>query len=111
MEIGRTVVTALEEKKGEDIILLDIHEISSFADYFVICSGTSNRMLDTLVEAVMESVKKTHGIIGKPEGIASGGWVVLDLGDVVVHVFSPDQREYYQLEQLWERGKVLVHLQ
>jgi len=105
------VVTTLEDKKGEDILLMDIQEISSFADYFVFCSGTSDRMLDSLAHAVRDEVKQQFGIITRPEGEAVDGWLVVDLGDVVVHLFSPEQRDYYDLEQLWDRGKILLRLQ
>ncbi len=102
----------MEEKKGENIVLLDIHEIASFTDYFIICSGTSDRMLDSLADAVIE---KAHAINDsdkrRPEGLASSGWLLIDLDDIIVHLFSPDQREYYQLEQLWERGKILLRMQ
>ncbi|HMD89051.1 MAG TPA: ribosome silencing factor [Anaerolineaceae bacterium] len=101
----------LEDKKGESILLLDIHEIVSFTDYFIICSGTSDRMLDSLANAVIETAKKQFDLLSKTEGRPSDGWLVVDLGDIIVHLFSPDQREYYHLEQLWERGKVLVSLQ
>jgi ribosome-associated protein len=105
------LVNALEEKKGEEIILLDIHEITSFTDYFIICSGTSDRMLDSLADIIEETAREKFDIRGKRQGNPSGGWIVLDLGDIVIHIFSPDQREYYCLEQLWEKGKVLLHLQ
>lgn len=111
LEIARTIVNDLEEKKAEDILLLDIQEIASFTDYFIICSGTSDRMLDSLAVTVLETAKKNFDLIARPEGQARGGWLVIDLGDIVVHLFSPDQREYYQLEKLWEKGKVLVRLQ
>lgn len=101
----------MEDKKGENIILLDIHEIASFTDYFVICSGTSDRMLDSLADAVVENIREAFQIKGKTDGQASGGWLVVDFGDVVVHLFSPDQRSYYRLEELWERGKILLRLQ
>ena len=101
----------LEEKKGENILLLDIHEIASFTDYFVICNGTSDRMLDALAMALRESVKAKFGMPGKQEGRPSDGWLVADFGDVVVHLFSPDQRNYYRLEELWEHGKVLLRVQ
>jgi len=90
---------------------LDIHEIASFTDYFIICSGTSDRMLDALANVVMETAKQQFDLLSKTEGQPSDGWLVVDLGDIIVHLFSPDQREYYHLEQLWERGKVLVSLQ
>lgn len=91
--------------------MLDIHELVSFTDYFIICSGTSDRMLDSLANAVIETAKKQFDLLSKTEGRPSDGWLVIDLGDIIVHLFSPDQREYYHLEQLWERGKVLVSLQ
>ena len=101
----------LEEKKGENILLLDIHDIATFTDYFVICNGTSDRMLDALAAALREYVKEKFGLLGRQEGRPSDGWLVADFGDVVVHLFSPDQRNYYRLEELWERGKVLLRVQ
>jgi ribosome-associated protein len=101
----------LEEKKGEDILLIDVVDVASFADYFVFCTGTSNRMLDALAKEIKDEVKQEFHIITQPEGNADSGWVVLDLGDVVCHLFSPEQREYYQLEELWQTGKVLLRLQ
>jgi ribosome-associated protein len=68
-------------------------------------------MLDALGDAVKETAKQKHNLLVRNEGRASDGWLVVDLGDIVVHLFSPDQREYYRLEQLWESGKVLLRLQ
>ncbi len=101
----------MEDKKGEDIVLIDIHEIAIFAEYFVICSGTSDRMLQTLVEAAIEKVKKKYDIPARLEGLPQDGWLLVDFGDVILHVFSPDRRNYYRLEDLWSEGKVLLHLQ
>ncbi len=111
LTLARNIVSALEEKKGEDILLLDIHERALFADYFVICSGTSDRMLDALVEAALEQTKGNHLYRGRVEGLSRDGWVVVDFGPVVVHLFSPDQRAYYKLEELWSDGKVLLRMQ
>jgi ribosome-associated protein len=111
MDLARSVVTTLEDKKGEDILLLDIQNLASFADFFVVCNGTSDRMLQSLADAIMESVKKQFGLNSHVEGEPADGWLVIDLGDVVVHLFSPDQRDYYDLERLWDRGKVLLRLQ
>lgn len=102
---------ALEEKKGEDILLLDIHEIASFSDYFVICSGTSERMINALADAVVERVKSETDLPVRVEGQTAPGWQVIDVGDVIVHIFSPVQRDYYQLEELWSRGKIVMRLQ
>ena len=91
--------------------MLDIQNIASFTDYFVLCSGTSDRMLDALADATLESVRSSHRKKGRKQGEAREGWIVVDYGDVVVHLFSPDQREHYNLEELWEDGKVLVRVQ
>jgi ribosome-associated protein len=101
----------LEDKKGEDILLLDINGIASFTDYFVICSGSSERMLDALAKGVLETTKKDYKKRGRVDGKAMEGWLVMDYGDVVVHLFSPDMREYYDLEGLWNDGKVLLKVQ
>ncbi|MEW6178618.1 MAG: ribosome silencing factor [Chloroflexota bacterium] len=105
------MVNALEDKKGENILLLDIQDIATFTDFFIICSGSSERMIESLADAVLENAKKEFQMIGKKEGYAQGGWVLVDLGDVIVHLFSPEQREYYRLEELWNAGKVLLRLQ
>ena len=105
------VIETLEEKKAEEIILIDLKEVTDFTDYFVICSGTSDRMLDSLADAVSERIKQDHQIIPKREGDPTEGWLLVDLGDIVVHMFSPEMREYYQLEKLWQQGKTLVHFQ
>ena len=99
LEVARTIVSALEEKKGEDIVLMDLQGVTPFTDYFVICTGTSNRMLKALVHAALDDVRELDG------------WILADFGDVVLHLFSPLQRGYYNLEQLWSEGKVLLHLQ
>ena len=104
-------MNALEEKKGEDILLLDLKDIASFTDYFVLCNGTSDRMLDALAKTVVDSMRERHKKRGRVEGEARHGWLVVDYGDVVLHLFSPDQRSYYQLEELWNQGKVLLRVQ
>jgi ribosome-associated protein len=109
--VARTIVSVLEDKKGEDIVLLDIHEISDFADYFIICSGTSDRMLQALADGVMEQVKDQYHFRGRVEGVPQDGWLLGDFGDVILHLFSPDRRDYYHLEDLWNKGKILLRLQ
>jgi len=111
LEISRTIVNVLEEKKGEDIVLLDIQGLATFADYFVICSGTSDRMLQALAEAAVEQVRNHYHLKARVEGEARDGWVLVDFGDIILHLFSPDRRNYYKLEELWSAGKVLLRLQ
>lgn len=90
---------------------MDIHDISDFADYFVICSGTSDRMLKALADDLVEQSHKTLKVHARVEGLADGGWVLVDFGNVIVHLFSPDRRDYYRLEDLWSKGKILLRLQ
>ena len=104
-------INASLEKKAKDLVILNVNEISAFADYFIICTGTSDRMIDALANASLDDIRKKHRKKGKKEGNSRDGWVVVDYGDVVVHLFSPDQRDFYQLEELWEGGKVLLRLQ
>jgi ribosome-associated protein len=77
----------------------------------VICTGTSDRMLNALADAVSEQTRQKHKIKGRLEGSPSGGWLVLDYGSVVVHIFAPEVRGYYRLEELWSEGKVLLKVQ
>jgi ribosome-associated protein len=92
-------------------LLLDIKDVASFTDYFILCNGTSDRMLDALAKGVLDATKKSYKKKSRVEGRAQDGWLVMDFGDVVVHLFSPDQREYYDLEELWSDGRVLLKLQ
>ena len=95
------VVRALEDLKGREIVALDVSRATSVTDYMVIVSGTSNRHVKALVDNVLESSKArgipTYGV----EGLESMEWVLVDLGDVVVHVMQPSAREFYDLERLW----------
>ena len=111
MEIARTIATVLEDKKGEDILLLDIHELADFTEYFVICSGTSDRMLQALADEAIEQIRKRYDMRGRIEGLPQDGWVLVDFGDIILHLFSPDRRDYYRLEELWSKGRMLLHLQ
>jgi ribosome-associated protein len=112
LELARSLVDVLEAKKADDIVLLDLQDVCSFADYFVVASGVSERTLDALAEESSRHLKKARpGRVTSVEGSAESGWILLDAGDVVLHLFSPRQRKYYKLEELWKAGKVLLHLQ
>ncbi len=111
LEFSRTLVEALEAKKAEDIVLLDVRGHCMFADYFIISSGTSDRMLSALAEGVREIERATRHYGGKIEGRAEGGWILVDFGSVIVHLFSPERREYYALEELWQEAKVVLRVQ
>ena len=94
-----------------DIHLLNIQEISILAEYFVICSGSSARMVKALINEVLDEVKKEFHLNPRVEGEALGGWILADYGSVIVHIFSPDRRDYYSLEELWAEAKTILRLQ
>jgi len=111
LELAHTIVEALEDKKGENIILMDLEKIAMFTGYFVICTGTSDRMLDALADGVIQQVKEKYGIKGLAQGQSSSGWVLVDFGSVIVHCFAQETRDFYKLEELWKEGKILLRLQ
>ena len=90
------------DKKAADIVVLDLRGILGYADYFVICSGGSDRQTKAIHDGIHEGMKKEHGQLPRRvEGLPQATWILLDYVDVVVHVFTQDVREYYRLEQLW----------
>lgn len=101
-------VVACQEKKAIDIQILDLSGISVFADYFVICSGSSTRQVKAIAEEVEESLSREKVEPDHIEGAAEGKWILLDYGDTVVHVFLEETREYYRLERLWGDAPRLV---
>jgi ribosome-associated protein len=112
LDLARSLVDALEDKKAENIVLLDLRGQSIFTDYFIICTGTSERQLNALVDAVDEAARKRHRLKSpRVEGHAGGGWLLADFGVVIVHCFSPEQRRRYRLEELWQDSKVVLRIQ
>ena len=109
-ELARDIVYALEEKKAEDIVLVDLRGIAIFTDFFIICSGTSDRMLRSLIKAANEVSIQNHDKKGRVLGSPQNGWIAVDYGDIVLHIFSPNQRDYYQLEDLWAEGKIVLKI-
>jgi ribosome-associated protein len=110
LELARKIVDIAADKQASDIVLLDTREICGFADYFVICSGESSRQLNAIIDAISDTLKQ-DGI--KPlhqEGTTDSGWILLDYGNIIVHVFSTLERDYYQLEQLWEKATTKVRV-
>lgn len=111
LDFAHTALDAVENKKATQIVLLDVHEISVFTDYFLICNGESERQLKAIAEGVAEAVTKAGGKQIGREGTAESGWMLLDYGDLTVHVFAPEQRDYYRLEELWQAAKTVVKIQ
>lgn len=111
MELARRVVDVIADKQGEDILLLDIRKVSILADYFVIGSATSKRQTKAMVNGIVDETKQAYDV--KPlrvEGDADSGWVLMDYGAVIVHLFAPEARSYYDLEGFWEDAQVVVRI-
>lgn len=95
------ILVSLDENKAESIVSINLHGKSEMADHMVICTGRSSRQVSALAEKIADRIKQTFDIISKVEGRDQGDWVLIDAGDVIVHIFRPEVREFYQLEKLW----------
>ncbi len=107
--VRAAVISSLEDDKAEDIVQIDLRGRSEMGDWMMICSGRSSRQVTAIAEKLMDRLKQDHGIVSKVEGKETGDWVLIDTGDVIVHVFRPEVREFYQLEKMWQpagRGSV-----
>ena len=104
-EMALTAAKALDEKKGAAISAVEITDLTSLADYFVFATGSSNTQINALCGAVEKAMDEQGVPVLRREGYRDGTWVLLDYGDIVVHVFSPEAREFYSLERLWSDGK------
>ncbi|WDF83553.1 ribosome silencing factor [Lacticaseibacillus pabuli] len=101
-ELLEVVVRAADEKRAEDIVALDMHEVSLLADYFIVASGSSERQVQAIVDNIDDKVEEAGGTVKSIEGKKGSKWILMDLGDVVVHVFTPEERSNYNLEQFWQ---------
>ncbi len=110
-QLAKAAVDIASDKKASDILLLDISDISTIADYFVICTGNNARQIQAIGDALNDDLKKQGARLLYREGGPDTGWVLLDYGDIIIHVFAPKEREYYRLERLWSEAKTVVYLQ
>ncbi len=108
---ARRVVELAEDKKAADIVLLDVGALTSLADYFVVCSGGSERQLAAIADGIAEGMKADGVLPLGREGGSGTHWVLLDFGAVIVHIFAPPERDYYQLEKLWADAPTLLRVQ
>jgi len=111
IEVAHQVVAAASEKKATDIVLLDTRGVCSFADYFVMCSGESSKQIEAIRDEIGHTLKKEGILPHHYEGAVDSGWLLIDLRDVIVHIFAPIEREHYQLDQLWSRAAPIVRIQ
>ena len=111
IEVARKAIDAASDKQATDIVMLDMREVCTFADYFVILSGESKRQL----EAISDEVNRVLGEEGVTrqhrEGSVDSGWILMDFSGVIIHIFAPSEREYYQMERLWSKATPLIRIQ
>jgi ribosome-associated protein len=111
LEIAHKAVAAASEKQANDIVLLNARNVCTFADYFVICSGEAARQTQAIHEEIEHALKKEGVKPHHREGTLDSGWLLLDYGDVIVHIFSAEQREYYRLDKLWDEAETVLRIQ
>lgn len=113
LELARRISEIIVDKQGEDILILDLQAVTTFADYFVICSGTSRRQLDALQSTLREELKKMEPPVAplSVEGEPDSGWILMDYNSVIVHLFDPEVRHFYNLEELWKSGRTVARIQ
>jgi ribosome-associated protein len=111
LDMARRIVALAEDKKAADILLLDLDGLTTLADAFVICSGGSERQLESIADGIVRGMR-AEGIrpIGK-EGLPASHWMLVDFGDVIVHIFTPPERDYYGLEKHWSEAKAILRVQ
>jgi len=100
-QVLAAVLTSIDDDKAEDVVQIDLRGRSDVADYMVICSGRSSRQVTSISEKLADRLRQQFGVAAKMEGRETGDWVLIDGGDVIVHVFRPEVRDFYQLEKMW----------
>jgi ribosome-associated protein len=111
LELARAIVDVMVEKQAEDIVVLDLREVSILTDYFVIANATSERQGQALLQGIRGEIKEAHTVTPlHVEGEPASGWVLMDYGSVVVHLFAPEMRRYYDLEGFWRNSRVVLRL-
>ncbi len=106
-KMARLALKALEDKKGQDIKIIDIHEVSVIADYFIIASGSNQNQVQAMVDHVDEQLGRAGYEVKQIEGTKNSSWILMDYGDLIVHIFDEENRLFYDLERIWRDGKVL----
>jgi ribosome-associated protein len=104
-------VEAAADKQASDIVLLDARKVCSFADYFVICSGESERQVSAIYDEVGHRLKREGVLPSHHEGAVDSGWLLLDFGSIIVHIFAQFEREYYRLDELWKQAVPVLRIQ
>ena len=95
------ILDSLDDDKAEDVVQIDLRGKTAMGDHMVICSGRSSRQVTAISEKLVDRLKHDHGVLARIEGKDAGDWVLIDTGDVIVHVFRPEVRDFYQIEKMW----------
>ena len=111
LDLARKIVEIASEKQAIDISLLDVKQICSFADYFILCSCDAERQMDALTEEIIRILKQENIYPLHREGTPGSGWILIDYNDIIVHILSPREREYYRLDELWKQANPVVRIQ
>lgn len=109
--IARDIVDVAVDKKAGDVTLIEVGKVTTLADFFVIASGTSERQINAVSSGVQDRMKELEVVLLHQEGVPADGWILLDYGQVIVHVFAPEQRAYYDLERRWHQAPTLLRIQ
>lgn len=110
VDVARKAVDVASDRQASDIVMLDIRKVSDFADFFVILTAESTRQIDDLTDEIENALESLGEMRHHTEGTPSGGWVLLDFGAVIVHIFRPEERDYYRLEDAWPSALETVRL-
>ncbi|MFU8796154.1 MAG: ribosome silencing factor [Dehalococcoidia bacterium] len=110
-EIARLATELASDRQARDIALLDVRSLCSFADYFVICTGDNWRHIEAIWKDIAEILKSRGVLPHHNEGTPDSGWMLTDFGSVIVHIFAPPERDYYQLDRLWDKAVPVVRIQ
>ena len=106
-ELCKITVEALEDRKAEDIKVIDIRELSPIADYFIIANGNNQNQIQAMRDAADEALYKAGLKVKQVEGNQSSTWILMDYGDIIIHIFSKEDRLFYDLERIWRDGKIM----
>jgi len=109
--LARAAVEIASDKQAINIVLLDARDVCSFSDYFVICSGDNIRQIRTIYDEIEFGLKKLDTLPHHHEGTIDSGWLLLDYGDVIIHIFGTEERDYYRLDELWHEAKTVLRMQ
>jgi ribosome-associated protein len=109
-ELAHAVVEIAAGKKAANILMLDMREVTLLADYYVLCEGSSSRQIRAVGDELLEKLKHAGSRLASVEGTPESGWMLIDFGSVIAHILSPEQRAYYQLEELWQHAPKVVRI-